>query len=91
MSELRVYVVPFTFECDAADKSICAGIYFGSSDILVIAEDSIGRCGDFPLLEHEISHRYGLDSSHDNIEVFEDCIEVEECGFDDFLDLDIGG
>lgn len=91
MSELMVYVVPFTFECTAVDTDTCAGIHFGSSGIIVIAEESIGTCSDFALMEHEIAHRYGLEADHDNLEQFEACTSPPQCDFFDFVDIGVGG
>lgn len=86
LSELRVYVVPNNFECDAVDKNICAGIYFGGSDMIVVAVRGFNRCGDLPLLKHEIAHRYGLTPDHSNQDEFEFCSDPENCGVLDFLD-----
>lgn len=91
MSELMIYVVPFSFECNAVDTDICAGIHFNNSGIIVIAEESIGTCSDFALLEHEIAHRYGLEADHDNLEEFEACTSPPQCDFSDFIDIGIGG
>ena len=91
LSELRVFVVPFNFECDAVDKDICAGIFFPNSDLIIISEYSLGRCGEFPLWKHELGHRYGMALDHSNQEEFEPCIDPPDCAFDDFLDSGIGG
>ncbi len=91
LSDLMVYAVPFTFECEAEDTDTCAGIHFGESGIIVIAEETNGSCEDFGFMEHEIGHRYGMDADHDNIEDFEECIRVENCGFFDFIDRGVGG
>lgn len=79
LSELRVFVVPFTFKCDAEDKDTCAGIFFPDSDIIVIAQNSLGRCGEFPLFKHELGHRYGMAPDHNNISEFQSCIEPPGC------------
>lgn len=79
LSELRVFVVPFTFKCDAEDKDKCAGIFFPDSDIIVIAQNSLGRCGEFPLFKHELGHRYGMAPDHNNISEFQSCIEPPGC------------
>jgi len=79
LSELRVFVVPFTFKCDAEDKDTCAGIFFPNSDIIVIAQNSLGRCGEFPLFKHELGHRYGMAPDHNNISEFQSCIEPPGC------------
>ncbi|MFQ5787339.1 MAG: hypothetical protein ACE5H1_05100 [Thermodesulfobacteriota bacterium] len=59
LSGLRVFVVPFTFKCDAVDRDECAGIYFFGSDIIVISKRSIGQCDDLSFWKHEVGHRYG--------------------------------
>ena len=86
LSDLRIFVVHINFECDAADKSICAGILFSDSDLIVVAEEGFGRCGDLPLLKHELAHRYGLGSDHGNQDEFSRCGDPEDCGLLDFLD-----
>lgn len=92
LSDLRLFIVPFNFECNAQDKSICAGIFFGGSDSMAVAEEGFGRCGDLPLLKHEVAHRYGLLSNHSNQDEFSACSDPEDCGLLDFLDdLGIGG
>ncbi len=92
LSDLRLYVVPNNFECDVQDNSICAGIYFGGSDSMAVAEQGFGRCGDLPLLKHEVGHRYGMLSDHSNQDEFAACSDPEDCGLLDFLDdLGIGG
>ena len=87
LSELRIYVVPFNFECDAADKDTCAGIFFDTSDLIIISEESFGRCGNLPLLKHEIAHRYGLNFNHSNQNVFSACSDPEDCDTDEFFDV----
>jgi len=92
LSELRLYIVPFNFKCDAQDRSICAGIYFGSTDSMAVAEEGFGRCGDLPLLQHEVGHRYGMLGNHSNQDEFAACSDPEDCGLLDFLDdIGIGG
>lgn len=92
LSDLRLYIVPFNFECDAQDRSICAGIYFRSEDSMAVAEEGFGRCGDLPLLQHEIAHRYGMLGDHSNQDEFAACSDPEDCGLAGFLDdLGIGG
>lgn len=86
LTELRIFVVPFNFECEAIDKNICAGIHFGGSDIIIVAERGFGRCGDLPLLKHEMAHRYGLKGDHSNQDEFDVCSDPEDCGLLDFLD-----
>jgi hypothetical protein len=91
LSELRVFVVPFNFECDAVDRDVCAGIFFPNSDIIVISENSLGRCGELPLWKHELGHRYGMALDHSNQEDFEPCSDPPDCEFEQFLDSGIGG
>ena len=89
LSELKVFVVPFNFECNAVDKSICAGIHYQGTDLIIVAEEGFGRCGDLPLLKHELAHRYGLTPNHSNQDEFSACSDPEDCGLEDFLD-DLG-
>jgi len=91
LSELRVFVVPFSFECDAVDTDVCAGIFFPNSDLIVISENSLGRCGELPLWKHELGHRYGMSLDHSNQEEFEPCINPPQCEFADFTDRGVGG
>ena len=92
LSDLRLYIVPFNFECDTQDRSICAGIYFRSEDSMAVAEEGFGRCGNLPLLKHEIGHRYGMLGDHSNQDEFAACSDPEDCGLNGFLDdLGIGG
>ena len=91
LSALRVFVVPFTFKCDAEDKDTCAGIFFSDSDIIIIAQTSLGRCGDLPLFEHELGHRYGMAPDHSNISEFQSCIQPPGCMFNDLINVGVGG
>lgn len=92
LSDLRIFVVPFNFECDTQDRSICAGIYFRAEDSMAVAEEGFGRCGDLPLLKHELAHRYGMLGNHSNQDEFAACSDPEDCGLTGFLDdLGIGG
>lgn len=92
MSDLRLYIVPFNFECETIDRSICAGIYNSGSDLMAVAEEGFGRCGDLPLLKHEVAHRYGMLGDHSNQGEFAACSDPENCGLLDFLDdFGIGG
>ncbi|MGH7889273.1 MAG: hypothetical protein ACRENF_01830 [Thermodesulfobacteriota bacterium] len=91
LSQLRVFVVPFNFECDAVDTDVCAGIFFPNSDLIIISENSLGRCGELPLWKHELGHRYGMSLNHSNQEEFEPCINPTQCEFGDFTDTGIGG
>lgn len=87
LSELRIFIVPFNFECNAVDKNICAGIYFDNTDLIIISEESFGRCENLPLLKHEIAHRYGLEFNHSNQDVFAACSDPEDCDTGEFLDI----
>ena len=87
LSMLMVFVVPFNFECDAVDKSICAGIYYFGSDLIIIAEEGLGRCGKLPLWEHELGHRYGMAADHNNQDEFEPCIDPPDCDIIDFPEI----
>ncbi len=92
LSDLRLFIVPFNFECNATGRSICAGIYFSSTDSMAVAEEGFGRCGDLPLLKHEVAHRYGMLGDHSNQDEFAACSDPEDCGLIGFLDdLGIGG
>ena len=87
LSMLMVFVVPFNFECDAVDKSICAGIYYFGSDLIIIAEEGLGRCGKLPLWKHELGHRYGMAADHNNQDEFEPCIDPPDCDIIDFPEI----
>ncbi|MEM4658320.1 MAG: hypothetical protein QXX77_07870 [Candidatus Methanosuratincola sp.] len=79
LSQLRVFVVSFTFECDAVDRTECAGIYYPSSDVLIISKESLGQCKEFPFWKHELGHRYGMALDHSNQREFEPCIDPPGC------------
>ena len=87
LSMLRVFVVPFNFECDPVDKSICAGIYYFGSDLIIIAKEGLGRCGTLPLWKHEVGHRYGMAADHSNQSDFEPCIDPPDCDIIDFPEI----
>jgi hypothetical protein len=92
LSMLRVFVVPFTFHCQAVGTDKCSGVFFPDSDLIVISVQSLGRCGTFPLFRHELAHRYGMALDHSNISEFQSCISTPGCSFSDFLDFfGIGG
>ena len=92
LSDLRLFIVPFNFECSAQGRNICAGIYFSSTDSMAVAEEGFGRCGDLPLLKHEVAHRYGMFGDHSNQDEFAVCSDPEDCGLIGFLDdFGIGG
>jgi hypothetical protein len=82
LSELRVFVVPINFECDAVDKNVCAGIYYFGADLIIIAKEGFARCGTLPLWKHEIGHRYGMAANHSNQSDFEPCIDPPDCDID---------
>jgi hypothetical protein len=79
LSELRVFVVPFTFKCTAVDRDVCAGIHFSGPDLIVISKESIGQCKDFSFWKHELGHRYGMAADHSNQRDFEPCINPPGC------------
>lgn len=85
LDELRMYIVPKTFECSAVDKDICSGIYFYDEDIVVLAKESFGRCEDYALLQHEVAHRYGLSADHSNQSQFSECSDPRDCDLFDFI------
>jgi hypothetical protein len=89
LSEQRVFVVPFTFECIGPTTDVCAGVYFAGADadLTIISKRTIGQCKDFSFFNHELGHRYGLDADHSNQRDFEPCIDPPECD----LPFDIGG
>ena len=86
LSMLRVFVVPFTFECEALDRDVCTGIYYPSSDLIIIAKESMNPCGILRAWKHEVGHRYGMAADHSNENEFEPCIDPPDCG-DDLIDL----
>ncbi len=87
LSMLRVFVVPFTFECEALDRDVCTGIYYyPSSDLIIIAKESMNPCGILRAWKHELGHRYGMAADHSNQSEFEPCIDPPDCG-DDLIDL----
>ena len=83
LSVLRVFVVPFSFECEALDRDVCAGIYYPpSSDLIIIARVSLSPCGILRFWKHELGHRYGMDADHSNQNEFEPCSDPPDCGDD---------
>ena len=86
LSMLRVFVVPFTFECEALDRDVCTGIFYPSSDLIIIAKESMNPCGILRAWKHEVGHRYGMAADHSNQNEFEPCIDPPDCG-DDLIDL----
>jgi hypothetical protein len=92
LSMLRVFVVPFTFHCQAEGTDTCSGVFFTDSDLIVISAQSLGRCGQFPLLRHELGHRYGMALDHSNIAEFQSCISTPDCFYSDFINFfGVGG
>ena len=87
LSMLRVYVVPFTFECEAVDKGVCSGIYYPSSDLIIIAKESLSPCGILRFWKHELGHRYGMAADHNNQDEFEPCIDPPDCDIIDFPEI----
>ncbi|MCZ6554976.1 MAG: hypothetical protein O6759_02530, partial [Candidatus Dadabacteria bacterium] len=91
LSQLRVYVVPNRFECEAVGLSVCAGIYFFGNDIIVLSEGGFLGCGEFSVWRHELGHRYGMLADHSNQSDFESCIGQDNCELIDLLDIEIEG
>lgn len=85
LNQLRIYIVPKTFECSAVDRDVCSGIYFYDEDIVVIAKNSFGRCEDYALTQHEVAHRYGLRADHSNQRQFSDCSDPRDCDLGDLI------
>lgn len=79
LSELRVYVVPNRFECEAVDRSVCGGIYFFDIDAIVISEGGFEGCGEFAVWKHELGHRYGMAADHSNQSDFDACSKPQTC------------
>lgn len=89
LSELRVFVVPITFQCESPTTDVCAGAYYGGpdADLMIISKRTIGQCKDFSFFKHELAHRYGMKADHSNRRDFEPCKDAPECN----LPIDIGG
>ena len=79
LSELRVYVVPNRFDCQAEDRSVCGGIYFVDIDAIAISEGGFQGCGEFSIWKHELAHRYGLAADHSNQSDFNACAKPQTC------------
>ncbi len=77
LSELRVFVVPFTFECTTEGRDTCDGFYFFDPDVIVIAREIRGFCDNFAFWKHELGHRYGMEADHSNQGDFEPCIDPD--------------
>ena len=91
LSQLRVYVVPNRFKCEAVGLSVCAGIYFFDNDIIVLSEGGFLDCGEFSVWRHELGHRYGMEADHSNQSDFQGCIGQDNCEFGDLLGIEIEG
>jgi hypothetical protein len=81
LSELRVFVVPLTFECEGPTTDVCAGVYYSGTgtDLTIISKRTIGQCQDFSFFKHELAHRYGMEADHSNRGDFEPCKDAPEC------------
>ena len=88
LSELRVFVVPRRFECEAADRDVCTGIYFFGNDIIVVSSGSIGGCPNLAVWKHELGHRYGMEADHSNLDEFRACTDEDNCSFEDVIGFD---
>ncbi len=86
LSELRVYVVPNRFDCDAVGRSVCGGIYFFDIDAITISEGGFEGCGEFSVWKHELGHRYGMEADHSNQSDFKPCINPDNCSPGDIFD-----
>jgi len=86
LSELRVYVVPNRFECEAVGRSVCGGIYFSDLDVIVLSEGGFEGCGEFSVWKHELGHRYGMEADHSNLPDFEACTKTDRCDLGDIFD-----
>ncbi len=86
LSELRVYVVPNRFECEAVGRDVCGGIYFSGIDAIVVSEGGFEGCGEFSVWKHELGHRYGMEADHSNQSDFEACTNTDGCDPGDIFD-----
>ncbi len=86
LEDLRVYVVPNRFECEAVGREVCGGIYFSDIDAIVVSEGGFEGCGEFSVWKHELGHRYGMEADHSNQSDFNACINTDRCGFGDIFD-----
>ena len=75
LSQLRVFVVPFTFRCEAENRDTCDGVYYFGDDLVIIAREVRGLCDNFAFWKHELGHRYGMAANHSNQRDFEPCID----------------
>lgn len=85
LSQLRVFVVPFTFDCEAVGRDTCDGIYYFGPDLIIIAREVRSTCDNFAFWKHELGHRYGMAADHSNRSDFEPCINPTGC-----IDLPFG-
>ena len=85
LSDLRVFVVPRKFKCEAVGLDVCAGIYFFDNEIIVISVGGFAGCGEFALWRHELGHRYGMEADHSNQSGFKACADEEGCEFNDII------
>ena len=79
LSQLSVFVVPFTFRCEAENRDTCDGIYYFGNDLIIIARENRGLCDNFAFWKHELGHRYGMAGDHSNQGGFEPCIDPAGC------------
>lgn len=85
LSELRVFVVPKKFECNAVGLNVCTGIYFFGNDIITVSSSSIGDCPNLGVWKHELGHRYGMEADHSNLRDFRSCTDENNCSFGDAI------
>ncbi len=86
LEDLRVYVVPNRFECEAVGRDVCGGIYFSDIDAIVLSEGGFEGCGEFSVWKHELAHRYGMEADHSNQPDFRACINTDRCDPGDIFD-----
>lgn len=88
LSELRVFVVPRRFECEAVGLNRCTGIYFFGNDIIVVSSGSFSGCPNLAVWKHELGHRYGMEADHSNLNEFRACTDEDNCSFEDIIGFD---
>lgn len=91
LSDLRVFVIPNKFECMAINSTVCSGVYYFGSDLIIVAREKFANCDEFPVWKHELGHKYGMKGDHSNQSDFEPCIDPPGCSFIDIIDIGIGG
>src|SRR3972149_4162894 len=69
------------------DIGVCSGIYYPSSDLIIIAKESLSPCGILRFWKHELGHRYGMAADHNNQDEFEPCIDPPDCDIIDFPEI----